>query len=156
MQAIGRAAGVGQGTLYRHFPTRESLLLEVYDDDFQNLIEAAATVHDAGDPVGSLRSWLDHLAAFGRKKHALSDVLRAAARRELHDRHYALILEAIDGLLDDGRRTGEIRRDLDADELLALVSFLWQIDTTTDERVPHLLDLVVDGCRTPRGKAHQM
>lgn len=145
MQAIARAAGVGQGTLYRHFPTREALLLEVYADDFEHLIGAAPTLLGEHRPARALRLWLDELAVFGRKKHALADVLDSATRAELHDAQYDRIIAAIAALLDAGKGAGELREDIRPDELLPLVSFLWQLDTRRDTRIPHLLDLVTDG-----------
>src|ERR1700678_3448967 len=80
MQSIAKTAGVGQGTIYRHFPTREALLLEVYRDDFDALVVAAHGLLKDNAPDHALRLWLDDLAVFGRKKHALADVLDAATR----------------------------------------------------------------------------
>lgn len=143
MQSVAKAAGLGQGTLYRHFPTREALLLEVYEEDFERLLHAARTLPREHSPVRAVRLWLDELAVFGRKKHALADVLDAATRAELHTSQYDRILAAIGTLLEAGKGTGELRDDIQPDELLPLVSFLWQLDTRHDERIPHLLDLVV-------------
>lgn len=145
MQAIARAAGVGQGTLYRNFPTREALLLEVYQESFDRLLESAYELLDVVPPVEALRGWLDALAVFGRKKHALADVLDAATRSELHSEQYDRILTAIEALLNAGKRSGALRHDIEPDELLPLVSFLWQLDTRHDARIPRLLDIVVDG-----------
>src|ERR1700743_3729955 len=78
MQAIAKAAGVGQGTLYRHFPTREALLLEGYTHDFDPPVAPAYDLVRASPPDVAFRRWLDELAVFGRKKHALADVLEAA------------------------------------------------------------------------------
>ena len=145
MQAIAKAAGVGQGTLYRHFPTREALLLEVYAADFDRLLGATETLLRAHRPARALRLWLDELAVFGRKKHALADVLDSATRADLHTAQYDRIIVAIATLLDAGKSAGELREDIRPDELLPLVSFLWQLDTRHDPRIPHLLDLVTDG-----------
>lgn len=145
MQSIAKAAGVGQGTLYRHFPTREALLLEVYADDFERLLTAARTLLRAHPPTRALRLWLDELAVFGRKKHALADVLDSATRADLHTQQYDRILDAIAALLNAGQAAGELREDMRPDELLPLVSFLWQLDTRNDPRIPHLLDVVADG-----------
>ena len=147
MQSIAKAAGVGQGTLYRHFPTREALLLEVYQDDFARLVEAAPALLRAHpqEPAQALRAWLDELAVFGRKKHALADVLDAATRDALHNQQYDQIIAAIASLLDTGKQAGQLRPDIRPDEVLPLVSFLWHLDTSRDARIPHLLDLVVDG-----------
>ena len=145
MQSIAKAAGVGQGTLYRHFPTREALLLEVYADDFERLLTTAGTLLRAHPPTRALRLWLDELAVFGRKKHALADVLDSATRADLHTQQYDRILDAIAVLLNAGQAAGELREDMRPDELLPLVSFLWQLDTRNDPRIPHLLDVVADG-----------
>jgi AcrR family transcriptional regulator len=145
MQSIAKAAGVGQGTLYRHFPTREALLLEVYADDFERLLTAARTLLRAHPPARALRLWLDELAVFGRKKHALADVLDSATRADLHTQQYDRILDAIAAILNAGQAAGELREDMRPDELLPLVSFLWQLDTRNDPRISHLLDVVTDG-----------
>jgi AcrR family transcriptional regulator len=145
MQAIAKAAGVGQGTLYRHFPTREALLLEVYAADFERLIDAAGTLLREHRPAKALRLWLDELSVFGRKKHALADVLDSATRADLHTAQYDRIIAAIAAILDAGQAAGELREDIRPDELLPLVSFLWQLDTRHDPRISHLLDLVTDG-----------
>jgi AcrR family transcriptional regulator len=150
MQSIAKAAGVGQGTIYRHFPTREALLLEVYRDDFDALVAAADGLLKDNAPDRALRRWLDALAVFGRKKHALADVLDAATRAELHDEQYDRIIGAIDAILTAGVETGALRADLRPDEVLPLVAFLWQLDTRTDPRIPHLLDLVLDAARAGR------
>ncbi|MBM9506193.1 TetR/AcrR family transcriptional regulator [Actinacidiphila acididurans] len=144
MQSIAKAAGVGQGTIYRHFPTREALLLEVYQADFDALVTAAYTLLEDSTPRAALRTWFDELAVFGRKKHALSQVLDAATRAELHNAQYDRIIEAIDAILRAGVEAGELRPDLGPEEVLPLVSFLWQLDTRSDPRIPHLLDLVLD------------
>jgi AcrR family transcriptional regulator len=153
MQSIAKAAGVGQGTIYRHFPTREALLLEVYRDDFDALVAAAHGLLKVNAPDRALRLWLDDLAVFGRKKHALADVLDAATRAELHDEQYDRIIGAIDAILTAGVEARALRADLRPDEVLPLVAFLWQLDTRTDPRIPHLLDLVLDAARVGTSRA---
>ncbi|OBF11735.1 TetR/AcrR family transcriptional regulator [Mycobacterium sp. ACS4331] len=147
LQSIAAAAGVGQATLYRHFPTREALLAEVYRDDFERLVDASADLLSRHEPDAALRAWLDVLAAFGRRKHALSHVLDAATRDELHHEQYDRIIAAIDRLLAAGQSGGTLRPDARAEDVLPLVSFLWRLDTRVDDRVPHLLNLVVDALR---------
>lgn len=147
MQSIARRAGVGQGTLYRHFPSREALLAEVYRDDFQGLVASARALAAGPGQDGALRSWLDELAAFGRQKHALAEVLDAATKRQLHDEQIAEIVAAIGELLGAGAASGVLRRDVTPDDLLALVAFLWHLGDEATSTVPHLLDLVVDGLR---------
>ncbi|GIF05566.1 TetR/AcrR family transcriptional regulator [Actinoplanes siamensis] len=147
MKAIARAAGVGQGTIYRHFPTRGALLVEVYQDEFADLLAASRTLADARPPVEALRAWLDHLAAFGRRKRALAQALDAATQAELHHQQYDRTMVAIDMLLSRGIASGELREDARAGDLIALASFLWHLETASDPRITRLLDLVVDAFR---------
>jgi AcrR family transcriptional regulator len=147
MQSVARAAGVGQGTIYRHFPTREALLAEVYREDFQGLVASARRLAAGNRQDRALRAWLDELAAFGAQKHALAEVLDAATRQQLHDEQYDAIVDAIQALLDAGGRAAALRTDVTPADLLALVAFLWRLGPETAERVPHLLDVVVDGLR---------
>jgi AcrR family transcriptional regulator len=147
MQSMAKSAGVGQGTIYRHFPTREVLLLAVYQADFDALVASAYALLDDHAPDVALRVWFDDLAVFGRKKHALADVLDAVTRAELHHEQYDRIIAAIRAILDAGVERGLLRPDLDAQEVLPLVAFLWQLDTRSDSRIPHLLDVVLDGVR---------
>lgn len=149
MQAIARAAGVGQGTLYRRFPTRESLLAEVYRDEFDGLLATARRLLDEheDEPVVALRRWFDVLASFGRMKHALADVLDAVTRSDLHDEQYDRILAVVDDLLRAGKDAGQVRPDIAPDEVFPLLSFLWHLEPQSDARTAHLLDLVVDSLR---------
>jgi len=143
MQSIAKAAGIGQGTLYRHFPTREDLLLVVYRADFDELVAAAPALLAAYPPVEALRRWLDRLASFGKLKHGLADVFRTATKTALHGEQYGPVLAAITLLLDAAKAAGELRPDVDAQDLLQLVGFLWHTDVAAD----HLLDVVMDGLR---------
>jgi AcrR family transcriptional regulator len=147
MQSLARLAGVGQGTLYRHFPSREALLAEVYREDFQGLVASARELAAGPDQHGALRTWLDGLAAFGYQKHALAGLLDAATRQQLHDEQYDEIVDAIRVLLASGVAAGELRDDVSPADLLALVAFLWQLGASAAGRVPHLLDVVVYGLR---------
>jgi AcrR family transcriptional regulator len=82
MQSVAQKAGVGQGTLYRHFPTREDLVLAVYHADVERLIAAAAELSAAHPPREAMRRWLVELAAYGRVKRGVSRVVLAAATRQ--------------------------------------------------------------------------
>ncbi|WP_037577912.1 TetR/AcrR family transcriptional regulator [Phaeacidiphilus oryzae] len=151
LQSIAKSAGVGQGTMYRHFPHREALLIAVYREDVEALIEAAPRLLSAhrDDPVEALRRWLDLLAAYGRIKHGASLAVEAATRADLGSQYYPPVIEALGSLLAAGQRAGRLRPDLDPDEVLLLVSFLWRGDNGPDwqPRTRHMLDLVLDGLR---------
>jgi AcrR family transcriptional regulator len=148
LQSIAKRAGVGQGTLYRHFPTREALLLAAYRDDVEEVIATAPALLETHPPLVALRRWFDRLAAYGRIKHGVSEAVHAATRAELSGEYYDRVIATIDLLLDAGRRTGALRPDVTADEVLLLVGFLWHLpDDDFVNRSRHLLDIVMDGLR---------
>jgi AcrR family transcriptional regulator len=149
LHSIAKRAGVGQGTLYRHFPTREALLMAVYREDVTGLVDAAGTLLAAHEPIAALRLWLDRLAAFGRVKHGLATVLHAATYADLSTEHYQPVTAAIARLLNAGRDAGVVRDDVEAEDLLLLVAFLWRGDRGAEweRRSRHLLEIVLDGLR---------
>lgn len=77
LEEIARAAGVGIGTLYRHFPARQDLLQEVYRDESENLFEAAERLAATGEPVEALRSWLRLFVRYFTTKRLVLDALTA-------------------------------------------------------------------------------
>jgi AcrR family transcriptional regulator len=148
MNAIARRAGVGQGTMYRNFPSREALLLAVYRQDVQAVIDAAPALLAEFPPDQALRRWFGRLASYGRIKHGVAQAVEAATRADLSSEWYEPVTEAITLLLTAGQNAGQIRDDLDADEVLLLVGFLWRLDNEGwEKRAAHLLDLVMDGLR---------
>ena len=152
MQAIAKQAGIGQGTLYRNFPNREALVLAVHRHDVQALVDAAPELLAAHPPLEALRLWFDHLASYGRIKHGLAGALHTATRAELEGEGYGPVVGAIALLVEAGQRVGAVRPDLDAEEVLLLVGFLWRIgpDADFEARSRHLLDLVMDALRADR------
>jgi AcrR family transcriptional regulator len=149
LQSIAKAAGVGQGTMYRHFPHREALLLAVYRHDVEALIEAAPRLLQQYKPLEALRRWFDQLAAYGRIKHGASLAVEAATRADLGNQYYAPVLAALELLLTACKEARQLRPDIDADEVLLLVSFLWKADGGPDwqARARHMLAVVIDGLR---------
>ena len=151
MQSVAEKAGVGQGTLYRHFPTREDLMLAVYHADVERLIAAATEISAAHPPREAMRRWLAELAAYGRVKRGVSRVVLAAATRQAISEHWRpLVLDAVQSLLDAGASAGELRSDLDAEDLWPLLGFLWQ-EPLPEERAQRLVAIVLDGLTTPVG-----
>ncbi|HTX11362.1 MAG TPA: helix-turn-helix domain-containing protein [Solirubrobacteraceae bacterium] len=127
--AILDAAGVGQATLYRHFPTREDLVLAVYEAD--------------------VRHWLAELAEYGRVKRGVARVVLAAAtRRAVADRWRPLVLDALQSLLDAGAQAGRLRGDLDAEDVWPLLGFLWN-EELSEQRAQRLISVVLDGLAGP-------
>ncbi|MGI8450938.1 MAG: TetR/AcrR family transcriptional regulator [Streptosporangiaceae bacterium] len=153
LNSIAKLAGVGPGTLYRHFPNREALMLAVYRQDVRDLVDAAPALLAEHPPFEALRLWFGRLASYGRIKHGLAQLLDAVTSADLAGETYGPVVDAITLLLDAGKDTGTVRPDVDADEVLLLVGFLWRIDAGADwdARARHMLGLVMDGLRPPPG-----
>jgi AcrR family transcriptional regulator len=149
LNSIAKKAGVGPGTLYRHFPNREALVLAVYRYDVQQLADSAAELLSDHDPLRALRLWFDRLAYYGMIKHGLADVLHAATSDGLAGDTYGPVISAITLLLTACASDGSIRRGINPDDVLLLLGFLWRIDpgADADARAARLLDLIVDGLK---------
>ncbi|AWB93068.1 TetR/AcrR family transcriptional regulator [Aeromicrobium chenweiae] len=148
LNAIAKEAGVGQGTLYRHFPNRESLLLEVYRADVDELCALAPALLRDHLPVEALRLWFDRLADYANVKHGVFNVIEAASRSDLIAGSHGPIDEAIEVLLAAGRADGSLRADVDARDVVLLVGYLTRLDDAEREaRAGHLLAVVLDGLR---------
>ncbi len=148
LNSIAKQAGVGQGTLYRHFPTREELLVAVYRVDLRDLLDAAPGLLASYPPDVALRRWLDRLAGYGRIKHGAAEAVHAATRADLSAEYYAETLAVIGSLLQAGQRAGLLRPDADAEDVLLLVGFLWRVPNENwESRTAHLLDLVMAALR---------
>lgn len=149
LNSIAKRAGVGPGTLYRHFPTREALVLAVYRHDVQQLVDSAVALLKEHPPLQALRLWFDRLAYCGRIKHGLADVLQAATSDGLAGETYGPVIRAITLLLRACDEAATIRPGVDPDDVLLIVGFLWRIDASDDwqARASRMLDLVLDGLR---------
>jgi AcrR family transcriptional regulator len=148
LNSIAKKAGVGQGTMYRHFPNREALLLALYRRDVEAVIEAASALLAEQPPAEALRIWLDRLASYSRIKHGVAQAVEAATRADLSGEYYDRVAGAITLLLDAGKVAGEVRADIDADDLLLLVGFLWRLDDPSfHARSQRMLATVMDGLR---------
>ncbi|MGW1673186.1 TetR/AcrR family transcriptional regulator [Streptomyces sp. NPDC002324] len=150
LSVIAKKAGVGQGTLYRNFPNREALVLEVYRHEVQQLTDGAVELLKTREPDQALRAWMDRLARFIMAKTGMAVALRQASAKggkELSG--YALVRESIEVLLDANHEAGTIRPDMTVDDFLLAIAGIWQIDIRGDwhVQVTRLLDLVMDGLR---------
>ncbi|MFC4244044.1 TetR/AcrR family transcriptional regulator [Gryllotalpicola reticulitermitis] len=154
LNSIAKSAGVGAGTLYRHFPTRDDLVMAVYQHELDELVEAAYSPWLAEQaPTQALRTWFDRLTQYGMTKSGLGTAL-AAAVEALHRDASATrvpLVDALGHLLRRAQDAGEIRADVTADDVLLAVGFLWRMDPAGDWRgqAARLLDLVVAGLQAP-------
>lgn len=146
MNAVAKAAGVGQGTLYRNFPTREALLTEVYRADVDQLVASAAPLLEQHDAATALRRWLDNVATYARVKRGVLAALEPSSGHELAASHTGSIGGAIDLLLAAGRKDGTLRPDVDSQDVLTLLGFLSRLEETkAAERAHHVLDVIHRG-----------
>jgi AcrR family transcriptional regulator len=149
LNVIAKRAGVGAGTLYRHFPTREDLILAVYQRDVQRLVDSVPDVLAAHPPLEAFRTWFMTLADYVRVKHGLGEALYTAAAQDVINETYAPVIAAVTVLLDACAAGGSLRSGLDPDDVLLLVGFLWRTPATEAgrEQARRLLELVIEGLR---------
>ncbi|HEY9243169.1 MAG TPA: helix-turn-helix domain-containing protein [Streptosporangiaceae bacterium] len=120
LDEIARRAGVGIGTLYRHFPTRRALLEAVYRDQVEDLCQAAR--EQPGEaPEQTLERWLRALMAFATtKKNLSSSLMSGPEKSEVATSCSAMVREAATRLLAEAQRTGHVRGDVDAIDLMRM------------------------------------
>ena len=154
LTAIAKKAGVGIGTLYRHFPTREALVLELYGHDIQGLIDLAPAMLERYPPLVALRRWLDQVASYARLKYGVAEIIHAAIIHAAtnggrDDEYYQPFLAAIATLLEAGSAEGTLKSGLDPEDVLLQLSVLWRIDPAHGgtARGARVLELIVDGLR---------
>ena len=156
LEAVARRAGVGIGTLYRHFPTREALFEAVYRREVEQLADLAEQLKaDDVAPVEALRRWLRSNVEFVATKKGMSAALALAANSssELSAYSFERLTKAVGALLDRAVAAGEIRADISPEDLLrALVGMCYLHDQPGwQASVLRLLDVFVDGlCRPSR------
>ncbi|HWE77273.1 MAG TPA: TetR/AcrR family transcriptional regulator [Pseudolabrys sp.] len=151
LEAVARHAGVGIGTLYRHFPTREALYEAVYRREVEQLGDLAEQLEAAPEPVDALRRWLRANVEFVATKKGMVAALALVAHgsTELHAYSFDRLTTAVGALLKRAVIAGEIRGDISAEDVLrALIGMCYMHDQpgwqTTALR---LLDVFVDGLR---------
>ncbi len=148
LNAIAKRAGIGQGTLYRHFPTREALLAEVYRHDVDELVSAAPKLLSEHDPVSALAAWLDRVVDYAEVKRGVLAALESAASQDLFHHSQGPIADALTLLLDAGKASGDFRTDVDARDVILLIAYLSRLDEDEwDLRARPLMRIVLDGVR---------
>lgn len=153
MRAIAREAGVGVATLYRHFPTRESLVDAVYRDQVERLTAGASALLERLPPREALRAWMDLFGDWIATKNGMLDTMLAMIESgELAHAHTRTeLLTAIDVLLDAGRAAGDVRADVTADDIAAgLIGIFTVAHPPEQPRSSLLLDIFRDGLRPAR------
>ncbi|MFC6706998.1 TetR/AcrR family transcriptional regulator [Flexivirga alba] len=145
MNQVAQLAGVGAGTLYRNFPTREDLVLAVYQDEVVRLVDSVPELLSRLSPVDALRTWTLDLVAAMRRKHGLGDALTPSAHKSVTESSYGPVVGAIGALLEAGASAGVIRADANPADFLQLTGALWRAPSMPEDRAPHILELILDG-----------
>ena len=145
LDKIATAAGVGAGTLYRHFPTRSDLLAAVFEGRIMELSDRAVALSDHLQPGVALAEWVAAMLDHALTDNGLLEALALTGTKPEIDCS-AMILRAADTVLERAQDAGEIRRDLTADDLLRLII---GIGLANDERIQahRLLNVTLDGIR---------
>ena len=150
LDAIAKEAGVGIGTLYRHFPTREALIDAAYRNELARLCDSAGDLLLAMPPDQALRTWMDRFVEYMTTKRGMGDALRALIASggdpfsESRDRLTAAVTE----LLRAGADAGTLRPDVSpADVLVGLNGISLATDPERRDQAGRLLDLLMDGLR---------
>jgi len=148
---IGKQAGVGAGTLYRHFPTRDALIEAVYRSEVEKLAAAEGRFAETLSPVEALRAWMllfvDHIAAKQIIAPALNSVVGGPSK--LYEGSRALIQGAIDALVKRAIKSGDIRRDLDPFDLLRALIGVSHVASGPgwQQSARRLVDILITGSR---------
>lgn len=128
LSEVAKRAGVGAGTLYRHFPTREDLILAAYEHDIERLTMTAEEVlarHSSAK--AAFIEWFETLSAYIRIKHGLGDALHGAAAQEVISASWAPTTAAVAKLVGACVAEGTIAAGHDPADIIMLMSFLWRV-----------------------------
>lgn len=150
VRAIAERAGVGVGTVYRHFPQRSDLIVAVFRHEVDACADAAAVLAAAHPPAEALALWMQRFAAFIAAKAGLAAALHSgdAAYQALPDYFDRRLRPALDALLAAGTAAGEIRADIDPNDLLHAIANLAHGDARVGrDHVERMVALLADGLR---------
>jgi AcrR family transcriptional regulator len=148
---IAKQAGVGPGTLYRNFPTREELLKAVYRTELEKLAAAGRTLSEELAPIEALRAWLllfvDAIAAKQLIGPALNTLL--GDPKKVFEASYAKMYEAIRALVKRGVESGDVRKDLEPMDLLRAIVGVANVASIPDwkQSARRLVDILIAGSR---------
>ena len=148
---IAKQAGVGAGTLYRHFPTRDELLEAVYRTEVEKLAAAERKFAETLPPIEALRAWLLLFVDYIATKQIIAPALNtlAGGPSKLFEASYAQVWEAIRALVRRAMKSGDIRKDLDPIDLLRALVGVASVTTNPDRQqsARRLVDILVIGSR---------
>jgi AcrR family transcriptional regulator len=151
LSALAKKAGVGQATFYRHFPTREALVIEVYRHEMSQVADFPEHLLETRPPDLALREWMNRLAEYAMTKAGLANAIReVSSMRDCQGKSgYAPVVAATQLLLDANEKAGTIRAGVTVDDFFLATAGIWQIDFNGEwqPRLAWLIDFVIAGLR---------
>ncbi|MGC1298566.1 MAG: TetR/AcrR family transcriptional regulator [Alloacidobacterium sp.] len=151
LEEIAKQAGVGPGTLYRHFPTRDALIEGVYRNEVEKLAAAAARFAETMSPVEALRAWMLLLVDYIAAKHIIAPALNSVVGgpSRLYEGSRTMIQGAIDELVKRAKKSGDLRRELDAFDLLRALIGVSHVGSGANwqQSARRLVDILIAGSR---------
>jgi len=151
LESVAARAGVGIGTLYRHFPNRDALVVAVYQNEVDALCAAAAELLAALPADEALRAWTKRYADYVATKRRMGNALRSAAASDspLFAGTRERVMGALRLLLDAGAASGALRSDVDPRDVMRVINGIWYLPDGLQwrEDVGRMLELVIDGLR---------
>ena len=149
LDEIARTAGVGAGTLYRHFPTRDALIEAVYRNEMAQLVDAATTLTETRAPVAALREWLVMFVDYMVTKRGMSEALNSLVNgtSELYSTSADQLRRAIAKLIDRAVASGDIRLDIDPLDLLRALAGVTNVNPGPDgtRAAKQMVDILLAG-----------
>jgi len=151
---VAKAAGVGAGTLYRHFPTREALIEAVYRTEVEKLAAAERRFAEAMPPIAALRAWMllfvDYIAAKQIIAPALNTLVGGPSR--LYEGSRSQVQGAIDALVRRAIKSGDIRKDIEPFDLLRALIGVSHVTSAPgwQQSARRLVDILIAGSRTSK------
>jgi len=151
---IAKQAGVGAGTLYRHFPARDALIEAVYRSEVEKLAAAAREFTAAMPPIDALRTWLLLFVDYVAAKHIIAPALNSVAGgpSKLYESSRSMIQEALEELVKRAKKSGDVRRDVDSSDLLRAVIGVSYVGSGGDwqQSARRLVDILIAGSRAAK------
>ena len=158
LETIARSAGVGIGTLYRHFPSREALVDAAYRSELARLCDSVPGLIASRPASQALRAWLELFGEYMTTKRGMADALRMviASGGDPFTESRGRLLAAFDALLAAGAADGTLRTDVSAADVLASASGIWLAAGEAAQRAQarRLVDLLIDGLRYGTSRGH--
>jgi AcrR family transcriptional regulator len=151
LEEVAKRAGVGIGTLYRHFPTRDALVEAAYRNEVAQLRAAADELLADLPPDAALEAWMRRFVDYGTAKRGMRDALQSIAGggADLFAETRGQVTEAVAVLLRAGAEAGTLRSDVEPEDVLRAMAAIWMVAEGDDfaDQAMRILRLVLDGLR---------